>query len=386
MWSVGIMLYLALTSEHPFHGSGFQAPIALTEKMAMFERPLNEEPLETAGAPEAARDLIEKLIVKSVTKRLDAKAALAHHWFVTTRLPSKSAPAPASPTTQAAEYSGTVSMDMLLFSPLRRRPVGSDRTPSPSAAPPGDSSSDAEEQDGSPIIQVISERAKRINRRHKSFNMGEVMSRTLTFSKLARFEQAMLHLIARYSSEQQVVSLRQCFQSLDLTGGGSLTKQAFRNAFKASNQHISEEALEDLILSLDADGTGKIEYTEWLAATMKPQSAAAEKALQEVFQFLDMDNSGRISRAELCQVLGDEEAEKMLAQLLPRRDRSASSAPGDTQGQRQDRGGSDHDGEVGDSDESEDDESSDEDDEGNSIGFEDFKKLITRVAAARLQE
>ena len=76
MWSVGIILYLALTGKIPFDGK--------TNDEIYYKiknTPYNDlEPRFMAHSSEV-RDLLDKLLQKDVKKRLSAKDALNHEWF-----------------------------------------------------------------------------------------------------------------------------------------------------------------------------------------------------------------------------------------------------------------------------------------------------------------
>ncbi|CAK0845033.1 unnamed protein product, partial [Prorocentrum cordatum] len=164
---------------------------------------------------------------------------------------------------------------------------------------------------------------------------------------------------------------------------------AFRNAFKASNQHISEDrggALEDLILSLDADGTGKIEYTEWLAATMKDRRAPPRRRRCRRSSSSWTWTTRGASRAPSCARCWETRRPRRCWRSSCRAGTGPPPARPVTPRARGRTGVAPTTTARSATATTEDDESSDEDDEGNSIGFEDFKKLITRVAAARLQE
>ena len=76
MWSVGIILYLALTGKFPFDGK--------TNDEIFYKirnTPYNDlDPRFMAHSFEV-RDLLDKLLQKDVKKRLSAKEALNHEWF-----------------------------------------------------------------------------------------------------------------------------------------------------------------------------------------------------------------------------------------------------------------------------------------------------------------
>lgn len=76
VWSVGIILFLALTGKVPFDGKTDDEIINKIQN-----HPYNDlEPMLLAHSSES-RDLIDKLLEKDMEKRISAKEALNHAWF-----------------------------------------------------------------------------------------------------------------------------------------------------------------------------------------------------------------------------------------------------------------------------------------------------------------
>jgi len=76
VWSVGIILFLALTGKVPFDG---KTDDEISNKIQNY--PYNDlEPMLLAHSSES-RDLLDKLLVKDMEKRISAKEALNHEWF-----------------------------------------------------------------------------------------------------------------------------------------------------------------------------------------------------------------------------------------------------------------------------------------------------------------
>lgn len=80
LWSLGVMLYILLTDEHPFAQDVDRMNCSkLLRKIQT--APLRLEPMDKATVDQAARGLIEKLLVREPSKRLDAKGALNEEWL-----------------------------------------------------------------------------------------------------------------------------------------------------------------------------------------------------------------------------------------------------------------------------------------------------------------
>lgn len=76
IWSVGIILFLALTGKVPFDG---KTDDEISNKIQNY--PYNDlEPMLLAHSSEA-RDLLDKLLEKDMKKRISAREALNHKWF-----------------------------------------------------------------------------------------------------------------------------------------------------------------------------------------------------------------------------------------------------------------------------------------------------------------
>lgn len=76
MWSLGVMVFVMLSGEHPFKGANFGQTM---------HRVINEDP-DFSGElwgkiSEQAKDLIKKLLVKNPKERLTAQQAMGHPWF-----------------------------------------------------------------------------------------------------------------------------------------------------------------------------------------------------------------------------------------------------------------------------------------------------------------
>lgn len=81
-WSIGVMLYIVYTDQHPFARSAASAKAIIERVRRECVRTL---PLDEAGVSRPCKDLIMGLLHRDVSKRLSAEAALHHEYF---RVPS----------------------------------------------------------------------------------------------------------------------------------------------------------------------------------------------------------------------------------------------------------------------------------------------------------
>lgn len=249
MWSIGVMLYIVLTDEHPFSADALSLSIeSLFSRVRT--RPWRLKPLDDARADKVVRDLIGKLLEKDPALRMCAQDALHHDWI-------------AGAIVASADWRRTA--HSWRAKPLRR--MGSIR---------GTSAIDS-----------------------------EMAARLHNFGRCSKFERAVLTLAAHHTSTHEVEDLRSAFMELDTTKNGTLSMDEIREAFRKCGHKISEEDLDHLFVVLDANETGKIHYTEWLAATLKPTMLASDLAIDQLFNFFDIEGNGRVSKEELLQVFED---------------------------------------------------------------------------------
>lgn len=76
MWSIGVILYIMLCGRPPFNGATEEQIIARVKQgMWSFKGEI------WSDVSDSAKDLIEKLMCKDVSRRLSAVEALAHPWI-----------------------------------------------------------------------------------------------------------------------------------------------------------------------------------------------------------------------------------------------------------------------------------------------------------------
>lgn len=258
-WSIGVMLYIVLTDEHPCSSRAHNLDIGQLFKKIL-DNSIRKTPMEDADAPLEARDLILKLLVKDQDHRIEAKDALQHPWFQTDKI--------ASARRFSWKSKSTVAQQNLSLVPT------------------------AWMRKSSPADNPLSH--------HR-------LHRLKSFRSYSAFEKAILTIVAHQSHDKDVEELRQSFMALDTSGTGSLSLDEVRQGIKEAGLNVSNQECQDIFESLDMDGTGKIHYTEWLAATVKPATVSSERAIKQVFEHFDIEQNGVVSREELLHVIGDTE-------------------------------------------------------------------------------
>jgi len=251
LWSIGVMLYIVLTDEHPCSDKANTLDTDQLFRKIMFGT-IRKKPLRNVG--DDAADLLLKLLVKDQEKRLPACEALNHPWLVGQGLPPKS------------KSWATESMVS--------------KTPS---------------------TPMDKERLERL----LSFR------RCTGFEKAILTLVA--HQSATQDVEHLREAFMELDKAGNGTVSKDELREAIRR--DCGGHKMAEADLDDLFRSIDSDCTGKIQYTEWLAATLEPSLLASEQAIKQVYDFFDIEQNGVVSAAELKEVLGDDEAASVVMEV-----------------------------------------------------------------------
>eukprot|EP00929_Paragymnodinium_shiwhaense_P106664 TRINITY_DN7225_c0_g1_i2.p1 TRINITY_DN7225_c0_g1~~TRINITY_DN7225_c0_g1_i2.p1 ORF type:complete len:580 (+),score=138.36 TRINITY_DN7225_c0_g1_i2:69-1808(+) len=135
-----------------------------------------------------------------------------------------------------------------------------------------------------------------------------------SYSKVSRFEQALMSFIASQVTENEVLELQETFKRLDANGDGFLSQAEVTDAFRMCDMSVQEADLQAVFDSFADTSDGVLRYTDWLAATLRPQILASEEAAKAAFDFFDADGNGKVEKSELVEVLGEDEAVRILHQ------------------------------------------------------------------------
>lgn len=240
IWSIGIMIYIVLTDEHPF---AEKAAAMKTKQLftAILRMPLRGGPLEKRRVGPEARQLLAKLLMKSADDRLSAEQALQEAWL---------------------------------------RPEG---------------------------FQELD--IKRLLRRQDS---KKLMRRLETFSETTLTQKLILSLEAHQSHLASVDRMRAAFMSLDADGNGSLSFEELRRGMADCGMGMDEGKAHAIFQSLDTNSNGRVNYVEFISATLEPASIDSEANMREVFDWFDEDGDGKITTQELCDAVGEIEAQSVL--------------------------------------------------------------------------
>jgi len=254
MWSIGVMMYILLTGQHPFmvqHVS--KSPRAIVQQIS--HGVLRQAPLSDAEVQPKACELLEKLLEKDPTCRVSAMSALEHPW---------------------------------LRVPLVRRTLS--RT----------TSKDSTCSEGAPVPRMLS-----------------MVGRILSFSKFTRFEKAILTLVVHAARSRELEDLTRAFHALDSSGAGWLSAAGFCSGLQKQGIQLSEDDLQLMLGCLDPDSDDKIQYTDWLAATFEPCGITSDRAIEELFDFFDLHGKGTVSMSDLSDIVEEDMTAVIFEQAQP---------------------------------------------------------------------
>lgn len=223
-WSMGVIMFMLLSSEIPFYAKRSKNMVAQIEK-AKYK--FSGEGWNNVS--DGAKHLVANLLLVDSDRRYTAQQALDHLWI-----------------RKWIEHAET--------------------------APPGKE-----------MLQAVDDSL--LQYRHTS-----------TLKKLA------LNLIAHKSTTQEIIALRNVFDTIDKSHNGTVDHDEFREGLKRSR--FSDEELDQIFESIDVDKSGQIQYTEFLAATLEARGYLEEERIAEAFESIDRDGSGFIDKNELQEVLG----------------------------------------------------------------------------------
>ncbi|KAI5077774.1 hypothetical protein GOP47_0007598 [Adiantum capillus-veneris] len=146
---------------------------------------------------------------------------------------------------------------------------------------------------------------------------GVMLTKLRQFRAMNKLKKLALKVIAENLSEEEIVGLKDLFQSMDTDNSGTLTLEELKHGLARQGSSIAESEAYQLLKAADIDGNGSIDYSEFIAATVHRSKLAKEEQLVSTFEYFDTDRSGFITTDELADALskhgmGDEETIKSI--------------------------------------------------------------------------
>ncbi|CAE8587835.1 unnamed protein product, partial [Polarella glacialis] len=183
-WSMGVMLYIILTDEHPCCQDAHKVDTTTLFRKILQAR-LREGPLEDASVDSDAVVLLKGLLTKSADHRMTAQDALNSAWLCQVKDSKRNT---ASLTQKGSpHFAGIAESINKVFK--------------------------NKEESGSPLRR-------------------EDLKRLSSFRGYSRFERLVMTLVAHQSEEKDVAELRDIFVELDTQRTGSLCKEEVREGIR----------------------------------------------------------------------------------------------------------------------------------------------------------
>jgi calcium-dependent protein kinase len=139
------------------------------------------------------------------------------------------------------------------------------------------------------------------------------------FNSERKLEIAVISYIANYlTSSQNNQMLRDTFQMMDKDNDGVLSKQELITGLTKiyGNKAFLAEEIDQLLDNIDLNGNGVIDYSEFVTATADYKKLCTENNLKQAFDKFDLDGNGEITLEELREVLGGDEADEDIKNII----------------------------------------------------------------------
>ncbi|KAH7297029.1 hypothetical protein KP509_26G049900 [Ceratopteris richardii] len=132
---------------------------------------------------------------------------------------------------------------------------------------------------------------------------GIVLGRMKQFRAMNKLKKLALKVIAESLSEEEIMGLKQMFESMDTDNSGTITFEELKTGLSKQGCSLAEHEVRQLMDAADVDGNGTIDYMEFITATMQMTKSGKDKHIYSAFQYFDKDQSGDITMEELEEAL-----------------------------------------------------------------------------------
>lgn len=112
-----------------------------------------------------------------------------------------------------------------------------------------------------------------------------------SFRGVSTFKKAVMNLLVKMATEEEMEPLRAQFQIIDKDGTGLIEASELKEIIKKKrrNMKVSEEEIQGIIAQMDYHDNQMINYSEFLAATVDTQIFITEPRLKVAFNQFDTD-------------------------------------------------------------------------------------------------
>ena len=121
----------------------------------------------------------------------------------------------------------------------------------------------------------------------------DTVNTLLDFANKNALQKEIYYFIAKISSENDIIKLKQFFNQLDVDNSGTLTIEEVEKAFKEIDIDITDEELKLIWDGLDFHKDGQVNYSEFLAAMVSSYNFQKEEKLWSVFNLFKEGNKNK---------------------------------------------------------------------------------------------
>jgi len=138
------------------------------------------------------------------------------------------------------------------------------------------------------------------------------------FSYQCRLKKALVRAIVKNSTPQSQEHVRKHFNRLDKDGDGKLDVEELKALLISMgfDKNTSNTEAAEMLRQADENGDGVIEFEEFVGLWQRKLLSVSDKYMRSVFGILDNDNSGYIELNELKELLGEDQTQQSLVDML----------------------------------------------------------------------
>ena len=118
-----------------------------------------------------------------------------------------------------------------------------------------------------------------------------------------KLKKAILTYIASRLNDNEVKSLKEIFENLDINKDGTLTLDEMKKGLHQLKDKNIDIDVKSIFKGIDTDSSGRIDYTEFLASSINQKEFLRQERLNEAFMMLDKKGTGKISKEEIKKAL-----------------------------------------------------------------------------------
>jgi len=293
VWSVGIIVYMLLTGEHPYD---------LEELVAFVEKGQPLAAVAVDGFEEKVAEFLRRCLQPVYTKRPCAGVLMTDAFVLHSPAAAKLfalIDKDASGSVDASEL-----LDYMLGSGQEPETIG-ELFAALDTNKDGVVSQDEFERGFNTFSNYDGRTAPQ--------ELAHVAGNLDAFLQAPHMKKAALTAAARHLGGYELYQLREVFEKVDANGDGKISLEEWRRSCQSVTDKPSAWA-DETFSALDTDGSGLVDYVEFLAGVMDSQLAERKDLAWAAFKAFDQHSTGSISKADLQKVLeGMDEQEHIMS-------------------------------------------------------------------------